>query len=255
MSLVVLVSSIAFGQSAVSLHYSEFQIPNPESSSQHQESSIQHPTSGIQYPVSSIQLQSATSQKKSVGLGILYSMILPGMGELYANAYDSGKYFTIADGALWGMFTGFTLYGDWKRNNYISFAKTNAGINLDGMESDFIANVSIYMSTDDYNRIKELNREFDQTYNANLYKWNWASNDKRKEFRDMWSSSEGAYNKVRFVVGALILNRIVSAINAVRLVSAYNRNLPQELSWNIYFGVEDKTTLPQTFTFNFIQRF
>ncbi|OGV17931.1 MAG: hypothetical protein A2237_08085 [Stygiobacter sp. RIFOXYA2_FULL_38_8] len=248
MSLVVLVSSITFGQSAVSLHYSEFQIPNPESS-------IQHPTSGIQYPVSSIQLQSATSQKKSVGLGILYSMILPGMGELYADAYDSGKYFTIADGALWGMFTGFTLYGDWKRNNYVSFAKTNAGINLDGMESDFIANVSIYMSTDDYNRIKELNREFDQTYNANLYKWNWASNDKRKEFRDMWSSSEGAYNKVRFVVGALILNRIVSAINAVRLVSAYNRNLPQELSWNIYFGVEDKPTLPQTFTFNFIQRF
>lgn len=71
----------------------------------------------------------------------------------------------------------------------------------------------------------------------------------------MWSSSEGAYNKVRFVVGALILNRIVSAINAVRLVSAYNKNLSQEVSWNIYFGVEEKPTLPQTLTFNFSTRF
>ncbi|MDP2036457.1 MAG: hypothetical protein Q8L04_03675 [Ignavibacteria bacterium] len=232
-----------------------FQIQNPTSNIQYPGSSIQHQVSSTKYPASSIQLQSSVPQKKSPGLAILYSMILPGMGELYADAYDSGKYFTIADGALWGTFTGFTLYGDWKRNNYISFAKTNAGINLDGMESDFIANVSIYMSTDDYNRIKELNREFSQTYNASNYKWNWESNDKRKEFRDMWSSSEGAYNKVRFVVGALLLNRIVSAINAVRLVSAYNRNLPQELSWNVYFGVEDKPTLPQTFTFNFTTRF
>lgn len=182
-------------------------------------------------------------------------MILPGMGELYANGYDSGKYFTIADAGLWSVFTGYTIYGDWKRDNYIAFAKSNAGINLSEMESDFIANVSIYLSIDDYNRAKELNREFKNTYNKNLYNWSWNSNDKRKEFRDMWSSSENAYNKVRFVVGAIVLNRVVSAINAVRLVSAYNKNLPNELSWNVYFGVEDKLTLPEAFTINFVKSF
>ena len=34
--------------------------------------------------------------KKNLGLAILYSLLLPGMGELYTDAYSSGKYFTIA---------------------------------------------------------------------------------------------------------------------------------------------------------------
>lgn len=238
LSLVVLISSFVVAQSAAGLKYSEFQIQNSRMQLENQPSYSSLPDS---------------PQKKSVGLAILYSMILPGMGELYAGGFDSGKYFTIADAALWSVFTGYTLYGDWKKDNYLTYAKSNAGINLDGMDSDFIANVSIYMSIDDYNRAMELNREFSRTYNKNLYNWNWADNDKRKEFRDLWSSSENAYNKVRFVVGAIVLNRVVSAINAVRLVSAYNKNLPKELSWNVYFGVEDKINLPESFTINFVK--
>lgn len=237
-SLVVLFSSIIFAQSTASLKYSEFQIQNSKTSFEN---------------ISNPSILPETSKKKSVGLAILYSIILPGMGELYADGYESGKYFTIADAALWGVFTGYTLYGDWKKENYITYAKSNSGINLDGMESNFIANVSIYMSVDDYNRAMELNREFDKTYNKNIFNWKWTDNDKRKEFRDLWSSSEGAYNKVRFVVGAIILNRVVSAINAVRVVSAYNKNLSNEISWNVYFGVEDKPNLPESFTINFVK--
>lgn len=237
-SLVVLFSSLVLAQTSASLKYSEFQVQNSKITFDNQKNPSVLPE---------------TPQKKSVGLAILYSMILPGMGELYAEGYDSGKYFTMADAALWGVFTGYTLYGDWKRDNYITYAKSNAGINLEGMESDFIANVSIYMNVDDYNRVMELNRDFSNVYNKNLYNWNWTDNDKRKEFRDMWSSSESAYNKVRFVVGAIVLNRVVSAINAVRLVSAYNKNLSKELSWNVYFGVEDKINLPESFTINFVK--
>jgi len=237
-SLVVLLSSFVFAQQAASLKYSEFQFQN---------STLQFDKQTLNSSMPEL------PQKKSVGLAILYSMLLPGMGELYADGYESGKYFTIADAALWGTFTGFTLYGDWKRDNYITFAKSNAGINLEVMESDFIANVSIYMSIDEHNRVKELNREFDKTYNKNLYNWNWTNNDARKEFRNMWSSSESAYNKVRFVVGAIVLNRVVSSINAVRLISAYNKNLSKEISWNIYFGVEERLTLPEFFTVNFVK--
>jgi len=54
-------------------------------------------------------------KKKSNGLAILYSMILPGMGELYAGSYDSGIYFTIADGVLWGTYVGMNVYGTGKK--------------------------------------------------------------------------------------------------------------------------------------------
>ena len=70
-----------------------------------------------------------------------------------------------------------------------------------------------------------------------------------------WSSSESSYTNVRFVVGALILNRVISAINAVRMVPAYNKNLPKELSWNVSVGVENHSTLPSSITFNFVKTF
>lgn len=239
-SLVGLVSSIMIAQTESTIQLSEIskKIINENFSKENNSN-----------------LPQEISKKKSPGLAIIYSLILPGMGELYAESYSSGKYFTIADGILWGTFAGLNVYGNNQKDNYIAFAKINAGINLEGKESDFIANVGIYNSSEEYNRVQELNRNFERTYNSPNQFWKWQSNDFRKEFRNMWSSSESAFNNVRFVAGALVLNRLISAINAVRLVSAYNKNLQNEISWNLYFNVENKITLPQTLTLNFYTKF
>ena len=209
-------------------------------------------------PESSINYQSFNSEqnlfnKKNPGLAILYSLILPGMGELYADGFESGKYYTIADGLLWGTLAGFNIYGNWREKNYRSFAETNAGVKLEGKESDFFANIGSYLSVEDYNKEMELNRKFSKVYNPEIYYWNWKSSDLRRDYREMWSSSENAYNNMRFVAGALILNRLISAINAVRLVSIYNKNLEEEqLSWNFYFTTQQYATLPQSLHINFI---
>lgn len=258
-SFVVLISSIAFAQtektksitelqqqSAVSNQLSAVRIKNQTSSPQNFSSVINNSVPIFQNPV---------PEKKNAGLAILYSMLLPGMGELYADSYDSGKYFTIADGVLWGVFAGYEIYGKQQENNYKSFAQSRGGINLEAKDADYFANIGTYQSIDDYNTAMELKRSFDKTYNPATHYWKWADNNQRKEYRDMWSSSESAYTNVRFVVGAMVLNRVISAINAVRLVSAYNKNLSQELSWNVYFNVENKPALPQTLTFNFISKF
>ncbi|MFA3782770.1 hypothetical protein ABRY23_06865 [Melioribacteraceae bacterium 4301-Me] len=196
-----------------------------------------------------------TTQKKNAGLAILFSMIIPGMGELYADSYQSGIYFTVADGILWGVFAGFNLYGDWQKNNYRSFAQSFGSVNLDGKNSDYFATIGIYKDVYTYNQVQELNRNFDKVYDVNKFYWNWGTNEQRKKYREMWSSSETAYNNVRFAAGALILNRLISAINAVRAVSRYNNNLQKEASWNIYFGIDNKPTLPSSFTFNFTKHF
>lgn len=235
------------------------QAQNEEPLSKNLASSIQNPVSIIQHPVSSIQLQEfslpQTDEKKSPALAILYSVLLPGMGELYAGSYEKGYYFTIADGVLWGLFTGFTLYGNWKEDNYKSFAQSNGGVNNDGKDEEYYANIGVYLSIDDFNTAQELNRDFNQVYNTTTHYWNWNSESERKEYRNMWSSSEGAFNNVRFAVGALILNRIVSAINAVRLVSAHNKNLTEQMGWNVSFSVENIVTLPASFNINFIKSF
>ncbi len=195
------------------------------------------------------------ASKKNPGLAVLYSLLLPGMGELYAGSYETGKYFTIADGTLWGIFTGFNLYGNWQRNNYRSYAQSDGYVNPEGKNSAYFATIGIYQDIYIYNREQELNRDFDKVYDVNRYYWKWNTNEQRKKYREMWSSSENAYNNVRFVVGALILNRLISAISAVRAVSRYNSSLENETSWNVSFGVDQKPTLPSSLTFNFTTSF
>lgn len=253
-SLLVLLSSVSFGQVVNTKSISDIKqqlaisLQQSVSSNQLQKSDVLHRISGIQN-------LKADNQKKNPALAIFYSMLLPGMGELYAGSYESGKYFTIADGLLWGVFSGFEIYGNWKENNYKSFAESKGGVNLSGKDANYFATIGIYLNINEYNTAMELNREFSKTYNTTTSYWKWNSEEQRREYRDMWSSSEQAFNNVRFVVGALILNRLISAINAVRLVSAYNKNLPQEISWNISVGISNTPTIPSTLTINFLKTF
>lgn len=194
-------------------------------------------------------------EKKSAAMAILYSVLLPGMGELYAGDYSTGQYFTIADGVIWSSFAGFTIYGNNKENDYKSFAKSYGNVLLNGKDEEYFANISLYQNVEEFNTEKELNREFDAIYNVNTHFWDWQNSTQRKKYRELWSSSETAYRNVRFAVGALILNRIVSAIFAVKAVNNYNKKQSNELSWNVNFGFENQLNLPSNFKMNFQQRF
>lgn len=193
-------------------------------------------------------------EKKNTGLAILYSLLLPGMGELYAGDYSFGKYLTITDGILWGTVAGFSIYGNWQRDNYQSYAQVYGKINLDNKDEDYYANIGNYMSIEDYNREMELNRDFDKIYNPTTHFWSWDTKAERSKYRKMWVSSTEAFNNIRFVVGALIINRIISVINAVRLVSKYNKNLEQEIGWNLYIGLNEPN-LPSEVSINFFKMF
>ncbi len=198
------------------------------------------------------------NDKKNVGLAIIYSLLLPGMGELYAGSYSSGKYFTIAEGALWATYFGFNTYGNWQKDNYKSFAASNARVINNGKNSDYYANIGLYLSINEYNETQAFDRNFAAMYNPEQYYWNWTSQD-RKTYRNMWLSSENAYNDLRFVVGAMILNRIISAINAVRLVSKYNKSVDESankgLDWNLSVGLLNRLNVPAGLTVNFQTQF
>jgi len=194
----------------------------------------------------------ALPKKKSAGLAALYSFLLPGMGELYAGNYSSGKYFTIADGALWLTLVGMNAYGSNQRDNYIAFSRAFGGVQPDGKSDKFYADITGYNSVDDFNDRQLLDRNFEGVYNTDTHYWKWQSTEKRKEYKSTWKSSENAFNNIKFVSGALILNRLISAINAIRIVTAYNKSLKTKLSWNVAFGLDKfSDTMPTSLTLNF----
>ena len=209
----------------------------------------------IDYKTSPQIVQNNNFEKKSAGLAILYSLLLPGMGELYAGDYSTGKYFTIADGIIWGTVAGISVYGNNKENDYRAFAQSFGGVSLKNKDDEYFANIGIYENIDQYNREKELNREFDEVYNSDSHYWSWSGTDQRKQYRGLWSSSESAKNNLRFAVGALVLNRIVSAIFAVRAVSAYNKRQNNQLSWKMNFNVEQTENMQSRIVLNFSHAF
>jgi len=112
------------------------------------------------------------------------------------------------------------------------------------------------MNIDEYNDEKAFERDFAAMYgNVNTYFWKWNTSEERKEFRNMWKSSEQTFNNVRFVVGALLLNRVVSAINAVRLVSRYNKNLTEDVGWNVSSGIQTMPDNSYAYQINFSTSF
>jgi len=196
-----------------------------------------------------------TPAKKNVGLAILYSVLLPGMGELYANNYESGKYFTITDAALIGVYFGVNSFGDWKKESYKSFAKTYGGVSPNGKNDDYFATIGNYKNIDQYNDEKALEQRFSEMFDKNNMNWKWESETQRREYRGMWLSSQRAYNNLQFVVGAMLINRLASIINAVRSVVAYNKNLEQQTSWNFYFDADPNPLAQKNFSLNFISTF
>ena len=194
-------------------------------------------------------------QKKKPGLAIIYSALLPGMGELYAGGYSSGKYFTIADGILWGGLIGVTAYANNQEENYKSFAATNGGADPNGKDAKYFGNIGNYLDIYQYNYRQELDRNFEDVYDSETHYWKWSNQEQRSEYREMWKSSETAYNNTRFIVGALILNRIASVINAIRLVNAHNKNLKKELGWEVSFNYSNSITRPNNLSMNFITTF
>jgi len=175
-------------------------------------------------------LQGTLTEKKSAGLAALYSLVLPGMGELYADGFSSGKYFLIADGLLWMTFVAFEVSGNSLRDDSRVYAVSRAGIDPGGKDDQFYVDIGNFLNTDEYNQKQLRDREPENLYNpAAGYGWQWDSDASRATYRDQRVASDNMYNNKKFVVAALIANRVASAINAVRSVISYNKAIDEAL--------------------------
>ncbi|MGB9663311.1 MAG: hypothetical protein ACPL25_00115 [Ignavibacteria bacterium] len=188
-----------------------------------------------------------SQSEKSKTLAFFLSLVLPGAGEFYVNRFDLGKYFVAVEGGLWLAFWGFDYYGKFQRDNYINYAKLSGNVNPEGKDSRYWAVIGNYLNIQDYNNEKLLNREFNLLYDENYFYWNWNSNQERKKYRNLWLSSESAFNNKQFPVALIVINHIVSAINAAILANRYNRSLENE-SFHIIPNVGvDKFYNPQVY--------
>ena len=153
---------------------------------------------------------------KSTTVAVLLSLVLPGAGEWYAGDFDSGKYFLIADGALWLTYGSFQFRGDWLREDAHTFAVQHAGATFDGNDDKYEVNVGNYMTVDDYNQARLRERRYDELYTGSNSAWRWDNDVNRLRFRSQRIEGGQMYENAKFVVGALVVNRLISAFSAGR---------------------------------------
>ena len=166
---------------------------------------------------------------KSLPLAVLMSAALPGTGQLYLGQKNKVGPFLATD-----MLSFFALYKfNQERSiaihNYKSYAQANAGIRK-GATTDIYTYASRYKSAHEYNLAMEL---FYKNYLVIDYitqeqYYEWVERDKIGE-EDWWDwqydSQFQQYKRIRYnkqefeqyanlAVGALIINRMISVIDA-----------------------------------------
>jgi hypothetical protein len=195
------------------------------------------------------------SSKKSVLLGIAYSLLVPGLGDFYAKKGETGKYYLGADVALWLTYGGFQSYGHWVKNDARTYAVEKASANFTGKNQQFEVDLGNFISTDEYNQAKLRNRQYELLYDvSSAYAWKWNSDEDRLRFKNERIRGDEIIRNSQFVIGALVINRIVAAISAARSVSEFNRNV-QSTSWRVHFeatgGILTADAVVLTFSKNF----
>ncbi len=180
--------------------------------------------------------------RKNVGLGVLYSLLLPGMGELYAGGYGSGKYFTAAEGVLWLTLGAIDLHARSLQDDARSFAAQHAGFDPSGKDDSYFINVGNFTDVWSYNEAVLRDRDAYKLYDPYSSDfWQWDSGANQELYRDQRVASDQMFNNTRFVFAAIAVNHVLSAINAARLIVSGNRALspgePLELGASVLGGI------------------
>ncbi|MCX6136991.1 MAG: hypothetical protein NTV54_05805 [Ignavibacteriales bacterium] len=190
-------------------------------------------------------------------MAICYSLVLPGMGEWYADNMASGKYYLIAEGGIWLTYASVHAYGVWMQSDARSFARTHSGIGSGTGDDAFFVNVGNFSTVYDYNEKKLRDRELDKVYDPAMgYSWNWDTDANRQRFRSLRVSSDGVITNSGFIIAAAVVNRIISAVNAARCVRQYNAALDENLGmWQVDSRLTAYSGRPDGLTISFIRSF
>ena len=195
-------------------------------------------------------------QRKSVGLAALYSLLLPGMGELYVGEYGMGKYFTVAEGALWVTLGGVDLYANALQDDARRYAALHAGTPFEGKGEQYFIDISNFNTVFQFNEQALRDRDPQKLYDPlSADAWAWDSEASRNVYRDQRVSADKMFNNTRFVVAAIAVNHVVSAINAARLAFARNRNIDQAGRIDIRAGLLGSLSRPDGIVIAVSRRF
>lgn len=213
-------------------------------------------------PISNVNLGNSSKKKgeKSPYLGAIFSGLIPGTGEFYAESYIKAGIFLAIEAGLWAAFVTYENKGDDQTEYYQNFANENWDVykyagwlkdeSFTGSEGiDLSANKEVLRRQINYceslNFSHQLPPYGDQQYYELIGKYQnfvpgWADADLNVVNRNNYGSykttmftnysydrqqANDYYNKKSTASTLIVLNHILSAADAAWSVSMFNKDL------------------------------
>lgn|GEM_PF-1068414 len=174
----------------------------------------------------------------SVRRAVLYSLLLPGLGDYAMGNRTRAWTFFGAEAAIWTGFGVSRVQGARRETSYQDYAVRFAGVSRTGHSDDFYILLREYDSsvgyeadikTDGRNALwpppdpnvqdprvgkDALDHYFVENRVADYEPWAWKSLDHKIQYQEIRSASKNAYRRSTFFVAAAAANRVIAAIFA-----------------------------------------
>jgi hypothetical protein len=166
-----------------------------------------------------------------VAAGAWRSLVVPGWGQVYQGHRDLGLAFGTLEAALITTLFVSVGQGHLRRGASEETAALFAGIDVAGRDDTYRRRVSDYHSSDEYNRLV-IYRDAAYLYYGDPVKydlyiqehaltgedaWVWESDEAWAAYRQQRRASESAFQRARFAVAGMVVNRVASAITAAAM--------------------------------------
>ena len=176
-------------------------------------------------------------------VNVLYSLILPGAGQWAMGYKTRAKFFMGTEFLLWAGFIGSHAYSNVVQDNYQSYATVHAGVNSHQKNEQFWIDIGSSDNIFSFNEQQLRERNLRGAYNETSQNyWQWDSNDSRSYYNDLRVQEHNWEQRATFVVGAFILNRIVSTVDVIRLIRKENKAYEGAMSSLMFKYKTDKKT-------------
>ena len=194
------------------------------------------------------QLGPAADNQKPLISPVVKSLVLPGWGEYSLGNQIRGRIFVLSETTLFLAILGSYFISKRQETEFRAYAAEHAGISPIGKDRQFWVDIGNYSSLLAFNEEHLRWRDFNALYEDNdTWTWSWDSNDNRERFENMRIASDSWMLRSSFFIGGVVLNHIVSAIDALYLSKI--SNIKETVVSANYDPYLDKTGLSLNFYF------
>ncbi|MBN1231866.1 MAG: hypothetical protein JXA60_00740 [Candidatus Coatesbacteria bacterium] len=201
---------------------------------------------GLMPSQSILDIEEISNQSKSIPKAMLFSMIIPGSGELYCNN-DSGYFFMMLELGLVGSYfiyhkkgldkqIEYRKFGDrhWNKERYKENAEAQGDEEAMEKEADLPS--------------EKDSRYYDMIGKEDAFSYGWDSDKSRQDYNSKMDESKNQLKIASICVGVTIINHVFSAINALRSTKRFNSRIKEKARSDKDFKVvtsisRDKTEL------------